>query len=241
MLTRLGYCFRNESLLVQALTHRSASYPTAQGGVPLSNERLEFLGDAVLSLVLSTKLIAQEENFGEGALSQIRSALVNEQMLARLASEVGLDACLLLSSSEERSGGREKASLLADALEALLGSIYLDGGFNEANRVILWLYQPFFDQSLKALLRKDYKSRLQELLQNMFKDRPQYQVVEEHGPEHQREFEVQVSFHAKVLGQGKGLSKKQASQIAARSALDNLQTNPQLLERDHDQSVSKEL
>ena len=233
MLAALEFSFHDESLFIQALTHRSATHMNGQDGLLLSNERLEFLGDAVLSLVLSTELIQQKENFGEGALSQIRSALVNEKTLARLSCEIGLDKCLILSPSEERSGGRQKASLLADAMEALLGSIYIDAGYENAQKVIRLLYRPFFDQPLQDLLRKDYKSRLQELLQNMFKDRPEYQVIEEYGPEHQREFEVQVSFHAKVLGQGKGLSKKQASQIAARSALNNLKHNPQLLEQEH--------
>ena len=232
MLSTLGYCFNNDALLVEALTHRSAAHAVVSGSAVPDNERLEFLGDAVLSLVLSTELLRHDENFGEGALSQIRAALVNEQTLAKLAAEIGLNTCLLLSASEERSGGREKASLLGDAMEALLGAVYLDGGFDLVRQVILGLYQPFFRQSLKTLLRKDYKSRLQELLQNLFKDRPQYQVVEEHGPEHQREFEVQVSFNDRILGQGKGLSKKQASQIAARSALDNLHHNPQLLEKE---------
>lgn len=230
---KLSYSFKDFDLLAEALTHSSAAQEIlrrSKGEIAIPwNERLEFLGDSVLGLVLSTHLLHEPENFAEGQLSKIRAALVNESSLAGLAKDLDLGECLLMSSGENKGGGRVKASVLADALEALLGAIYLDGGFAAAEDVILRLYKVKLSSPLKALIQTDYKSRLQELTQSRFKEAPQYNVVQKVGPEHKSSFQVDVDFRGNKLGSGFGPSKKAASQDAARNALSIVLANPTVL------------
>lgn len=233
--TRLGYQFQNHNLLIEAITHSSAgkTKPSPQNPDQSStwNERLEFLGDSVLGLVISGELLRHPDCFAEGDLSKIRASLVNSQTLAVIAKSIDLGEALILGKSEEKSRGRQKNSLLADALEALLGAIYLDAGFKAAEKVILRLYAPILAKPLHTLIERDYKSRLQELTQEYFRDTPQYDIVQESGPDHDRTFEMEVSLKGLVLGRGHGVSKKAASQAAAMAALEKLGGSPDLLNR----------
>lgn len=220
---RIRYGFKNRGLLLESMTHSSAArfvQKKYQKAVPMPwNERLEFLGDSVLSLVLSAALLQRPEGFPEGQLSKIRASLVNESTLARISRNLQIGSCLLLAPGEERAGGRDKDSVLADALEAFFGAIYLDSGFDAVSRVILDLYQDILTSSLTDLTQQDYKSRLQELTQGAFKEAPVYKVIKREGPDHQLDFAVEVLFRGKSLGMGHGPSKKSASQEAARAAL----------------------
>jgi ribonuclease-3 len=231
----IGYRFKDDQLLIESLLHRSCGLDGMalfKREAATSNERLEFLGDAVLSLALSQVLVEHPAGYDEGDLSQMRAALVNEDALAEIAKKIGLDRCLLLSQSEEKSGGRGKSSLLADALEALLGAVFKEAGFEVAKAVVLRLYDSILANSLKSLLKKDHKTRLQELIQQRFKDRPIYKVVSQCGPEHEKQFAVQVSYRSRILGEGVGNTKKQASQRAAESALFSLESDPGILAAD---------
>lgn len=246
LVRELGYEFKNLNLLYEAVTHSSAvkSLNPADGATsPVDfawNERLEFLGDSVLGLAISAELLRHPDQFAEGDLSKIRASLVNSQTLASLAKSIHLGNALILGKSEERSRGRQKTSLLADALEALLGAIYLDGGFKAAEKTILRLYKPILAKPLHELVERDYKSRLQELTQEHLRDTPTYTISGESGPDHDRQFEMTVSLKGLVLGRGDGVSKKAASQAAARAAFEKLGESPDLLkqliqlERSHD-------
>ncbi len=220
---RVAYEFQNPNLLLESLTHSSAARYVQKKNLHMQslpwNERLEFLGDSVLSLVLSSILLQRPEKFPEGQLSKIRASLVNEQTLARISQSIGVGECLLLGPGEERAGGRNKDSVLADALEAFLGAIYLDSGLENARRVILALYKDILTSSLTDLTQQDYKSRLQELTQGAFKEAPLYKVIAREGPDHQLDFSVEVVFRGFTLGKGHGPSKKTASQDAAKMAL----------------------
>ncbi|SMF54946.1 ribonuclease III [Pseudobacteriovorax antillogorgiicola] len=229
----IGYQFKNTDLLVEALTHSSAAQELlrrSQGELSIPwNERLEFLGDSVLGLVLSTHLLHHPEGFAEGQLSKIRAALVNESSLAGLSKTIGLGRFLLMSVGEEKGRGRHKPSVLADAFEALLGAIYVDGGFAAAEKVILDVYRERLASPLETLIQKDYKSRLQELTQGTYKEAPEYRVVDQKGPDHDISFQVDVNFRGQFLGTGRGPSKKVASQNAARHALETVLENPDIL------------
>lgn len=219
----INYKFSNPDLLVESLTHSSAAQELlrkTQGKAMVPwNERLEFLGDSVLGLTLSSHLMGVSDAYTEGQLSKIRAALVNEASLADLAQSLGLGEQLILGSGEEKGGGRSKTSVLADAMEALFGAIYLDSDYPKAEAVILGLYKEKLSAPLSLLADKDFKSRLQELTQSLYKEAPQYEVVEISGPEHQAMFQVCVSFRGQNLARGEGPSKKSASQDAARQAL----------------------
>ena len=220
---KIDYTFRRRELLLESMTHSSAAR-YLQKRLQLAqempwNERLEFLGDSVLSLVLSSTLLQRPEGFPEGQLSKIRASLVNESTLARISRWLHIGDCLLLGPGEERAGGRNKDSVLADALEAFLGAIYLDSGFESVKRVITNLYNELLASSLTDLTQQDYKSRLQELTQGAFKEAPVYNVIKRDGPDHQLDFAVEVMFRGRSLGTGHGPSKKSASQEAARVAL----------------------
>lgn len=209
----VGYTFQRRELLQEALTHRSAAEAV------LWNERLEFLGDAVLGLAISTELFRSGEHLVEGDLSKLRAAIVNEKCLAAKARSIELGDSLNLGRGEELAGGRNKDSILADATEALLGAVYLDGGFPEAHAVVTRLFRCELDGSSSLTTARDYKTELQELVQERSKYLPVYEVVSEAGPAHQREFEVTVTIDGKLMGRGCGCSKKRASVAAAREAL----------------------
>jgi ribonuclease-3 len=184
------------------------------------NERLEFLGDTVLSLAVSHKLMERKERFDEGELSRIRASLVNEETLAEIARDIGLGECLLLGKGEENSDGRKRDSLLADALEALLGAAFLDKGFDRASELVGQLFFSKLESDVQLLVQMDFKTMLQEVTQDKMRVTPEYEVVGETGPDHDKEFEVVVLLSGEERGRGRGASKKRASQAAAREALD---------------------
>lgn len=211
---RIGYRFSDQSLLDAALTHASA---LAEPG-PRRMEQLEFLGDAVLGLVLGDLLLRQHPEATEGELSQYRAALANTQSLARKARWLGLQSALCLGRGEEKSGGREKESILAAAYEAVLGAIYLDGGCEAARACVA----SHFDVELRQRPRRarfDPKTALQELCQQRFGSLPRYVTVEQSGPDHARRFVVEVTLGERTLGRGSGRSKREAQREAARVAL----------------------
>lgn len=217
----LAYRFINPLLLQEALTHKS--YTNEQKAAAGShNERLEFLGDSVLSLIVSEQLAALLPQASEGALSKHKARLVSEAMLAEAGRRLKLGACLRLGRGEELSGGREKESLLADALEAVIAAVHLDGGLDSSRRVVTGLLEDQFRQVATQQHRAgedDYKTQVQEWCQRRFDSLPSYAVVRESGPDHDKLFEVEVTVNGKTVGRGTGRSKKEAEQSAAKQAL----------------------
>lgn len=217
---RLGYTFRDPALLQSALTHTSflQDNPTAE-----NNQRLEFLGDAVLQLVLTEALFQLFPADREGVLSRHRATLANGVFLARLAREISLDACLRLGASEESTGGRARAAASEDAFEALIGAVYLDSDLPTARRVVLGLYGSLSDRLANIEQVENPKGRLQELVQPKHGNNAlRYEVVRIDGQDHAREYEVVVHLLDRPLGTGRGTSKKLAEESAARAALKNL-------------------
>jgi len=215
---RLGYTFENQALLQRALTHPSFLQDHPEAGE--SNQRLEFLGDSVLQLILAEALFQLYPEQREGALSQRRAALTNGRFLSQLALDLELDASLCLGASEERTGGRRRDSILEDAVEAVIGAIYLDRGFEAGRRVVLGWYGSL-PERLAALLGGDNpKGRLQELIQPAHGNQAlHYEVISTEGAPHEREYEVCVHLHDRLLGSGRGSSKKLAEEAAAQAAL----------------------
>lgn len=205
-------------MLVEALSHRS--WCAERGGRP-SNERLEFLGDAVLGLVVADHAFATYPEVPEGVLAKLRAAVVNAVVLAEVAADLGIGPTLLLGKGEEGSGGREKPSILADATEAVIGAVYLDGGFERARRVVLDELGERIAAAVDDPGESDYKSRLQETSVHLGQGVPRYEV-EGFGPDHARRYLATVYVAERRLGQGEGRSKKDAEQAAARSACDVL-------------------
>jgi ribonuclease-3 len=222
---RLGYQFRDGALCQTALTHKSWINETheAKRG---DNERLEFLGDAVLALVVSDLLMKQFPSHPEGELSKTRAAIVNELGLARVAEELSLGQWIFLGRGEEQAGGRQKRSILSDALEALIGAIYVDGGFGSAYQVAQRLFNPLLADAEVAAGR-DFKSRLQEISQARLQLAPTYTVISQQGPDHDKTFEVAIYLGPTEYGRARGKSKKEAQQAAAAQALDILEADPQ--------------
>ena len=218
----LGYRFEQPALLKLALTHRSVSSDDPSRN---DNERLEFLGDAVLQLVVTDLLYAGFPHLAEGQMAKVRAAVVSRPSLAEIAVELNLGSHLELAPSEVATGGREKASILADAVEAIIGAIYLDGGLESARAMVLGLWTERVNERAKQPGVKDYKTRLQELTA---RDglRPVYDVVGE-GPDHDRRFTATVSVNGAEHGTGIGRSKKEAEQAAAAVALGRLLPDPQ--------------
>ena len=214
---KLDYVFRDASLVETALTHRSWMNET-QDTLRTDNERLEFLGDAVLALVSSDLLMRRFPEQPEGELSKARAAIVNEAGLARIADTLTLGQWIFLGRGEEQAGGRLKRSLLANAFEALVGAVYLDGGFAAAYRVAGQLIEPSL-ADVPAEANKDFKSRLQELAQAKLQMAPSYTVLSERGPDHAKTFEVAILIGDKEYGRAFGRSKKEAQQNAAEQAL----------------------
>ena len=222
--TSLNYIFNDINLLRQAMTHRS--FVNEHSGSSFHhNERLEFLGDAVLNLSLSTILLSQYPDLPEGHLSKIRAGQVNEKSLASLSLQLDLGAYLLIGKGEERTGGREKPSLLADTFEAVLGAIYLDGGFNAALSFIDRLFRSQF-KAANNFSTQDYKTLLQEYCQGRLKTVPEYRVFREEGPDHKKIFFVEVIIGGQVISSGKGRTKKEAQQKGAEKALVQLENTP---------------
>jgi ribonuclease III len=210
---KLGYRFRDRSLLEEALTHRT--FVNEAGGK--DNQRLEFFGDAVLDFLLSDMLLVRFPSSREGELTRIRAALVDEASLATIAAGLELGSCLRLGRGEEKGGGREKRSLLADAFEALLAALYLDGGIDAARRVVSHHFKPLLN-SAEVLAGRDFKTDLQERARLARGQLPRYQLKEATGPDHDRRFTVQIFLGDQLMGEGAGKSKKEAEQAAARAA-----------------------
>ncbi len=220
----LGYRFNSAEQLTAALRHSSFVNEQPQATIS-SNERLEFLGDAVLNMVISHLLMQRFPNLAEGELSRNRAQLVNETHLATIAREIDLGAHLLLGKGESLTDGREKNSLLADATEAVIAAIYLDGGFDAAFTFVENQFRERLRSANHARYETDYKSRLQERVQSTYHEVPRYQVVDEHGPDHDKIFRIRMTV-AGFIAEGDGRSKKMAEQEAARAGLELLDRSP---------------
>ena len=217
----LGYQFKNIGLLREALQH--SSYVNEQRDPDLQdNERLEFLGDAVLDLVITHILMEQFPKTREGDLSRMRATIVNESQLSLVAQRLNLGQHLLLGRGEAQSNGQEKKSILADALEAVIAAVYLDGGLQVGFEVIERQFSEMISHVRDRLAEEDFKSRLQELVQVQFKRIPDYKIVAESGPDHDKTFEVRLSIGNSLTTHGTGKSKKAAEQAAAEVALEKL-------------------
>ncbi|HWB71834.1 MAG TPA: ribonuclease III [Egibacteraceae bacterium] len=224
----LGVVFGERQLLRQALTHRSHAFEA--GGLP-TNERLEFLGDAVLGLVVTDRVYRRFPEAAEGRLAKIRAAAVNAHSLADIGRRLGIGDQVLLGRGEEQSGGRDKDSILADTLEALLGAVYLDQGMEAAAALIDRLFSDLLDDITSRRESLDYKTSLQELTAAQLSTLPSYTLSEE-GPDHQKRFTAVASVGGQALGRGTGRSKKEAEQAAAREAFVALQRRLKVLSDD---------
>lgn len=224
-LPSLHYEFKNPALLAEALTHKS-HVNERKGQDRKHNERLEFLGDAVLSLIISDHLATSFPHLSEGALSKLKAKLVSEQSLAAAAKRLQLGVRLQLGRGEEASKGREKSSLLADALEAVIAAVYLDGGLEASRQFTLTVLRQELHEAQSQLATPgddDYKTRFQEWCQRRYDVLPRYVTVRETGPDHQKLFEVEVQVDGRALGAGQGHSKKEAEQLAAQQALKQME------------------
>ncbi len=215
-LLELGWNGNNYLLYEQALTH--SSYAHEKGHRRANNERLEFLGDAVLELVISDYLYEQYPQLPEGKLTKLRADLVCEASLARLAYRINLGKFIRLGRGEIVGGGASRPSLLSDAVEALIGALYLDLGLEQCRIHVLGLFQPVLIELQEGVLRRDYKTLLQEFSQARFLKTPVYRIINESGPDHNKIFEAEVIIVDDVVGRGKGHSKKEAEQGAAKEA-----------------------
>jgi ribonuclease-3 len=219
--TTLKYRFQDVRLLAQALTHPSYAHEDLAGNSP-DNERLEFLGDAVLSLGITHMIMERLPDRSEGELTRVRASMVNKRALAEVARRMGLGRFVRLGKGEDRGGGRDKASVLADCFEAVVGAIYLDGGYEKTLKML----ETNLADSLRRVIQKrhpqDNKSQLQESVQNQNGTIPRYILVRETGPDHEKQFCVTVSVGGVVVGRGEGKTKKQAEQRAAEQALGEL-------------------
>lgn len=211
---KLRVKFKNQKLLEEAFTHKSYSI---EKGKSADNERLEFLGDSIISAVVAHYLFKRYPNVDEGHLSKIKSQLVSRTSLAQWAQEMSLGQYLFLSQGEEATGGRQRESLLGNVYEALVGALFLDQGFSRAQRFVMRQLA-----KKKRIVETDFKSRLQELMQKKYKIPPNYFVIKEEGPDHAKTFTLEVRMGKRVLGQGEGRSKKEAEQMAAKEALKKL-------------------
>lgn len=213
---RLGYQFRDKNLIIEALTHKSYKKP-------YNNERLEFLGDAVLDLIVGEYLFKKFPNVAEGELSKMRSSLVSEKGFELLALEIGLGEFIFISHAEENNNGRQKASLLSNAFEAVIGAVYLEVGLEWLKKFVESLLEEVYPKIDLDSIFKDYKTTLQELTQAQFGVTPEYVLIRSFGPDHKKEFEVEVRVKEKVLALAQGKSKKLAQQECAKLALEILE------------------
>ncbi len=219
---RLGYRFRDRGLLEHAMTHRSKAHEDPSGGV-VDNESLEFLGDAVLGLVVADMLFRTFPTYSEGQKSKIKANLVSTASLAEMADGLGLGDHMILGRGEEKTGGRRKQALLADTCEALIAALYIDGGLETARHFIVRELSARIDEARQpGYFGRDYKSRLQERLQSLGRSLPAYRVSGEAGPEHRKLFHVEILVDDQPIGQGSGRTKKDAEQEAARLAMETL-------------------
>lgn len=215
LMNTIGYTFADPALLYEALTH--SSYANEGKRQLQSNERLEFLGDSVLGMIAANHLFSSDKS-QEGELTKLRASIVCEQALSSYSRELGLGEYLMLGKGERMNGGKDRPSILADAFEALLAAIYLDGGMEAAREFAL----PFLIKEIASQRRrhfKDYKTQLQEIVQQVPEERVEYVLVGESGPDHCKRFTVEVHLNSNVIGKGVGKSKKEAEQLAAKEAL----------------------
>jgi ribonuclease III len=220
---RAGYRFRNRAILAEALTHRS--YVNESPAGTADNERLEFLGDAVLGFVVSSLLMERYPRLREGELSRLRASLVGEVALSRISVEVGLGDALILGKGEEKTGGRSRPSILAGVFEAVVAALYLDGGIDVAARFIRQIFEPLVEETGSRLSR-DRKTELQELVQATTGTVPRYAVTDVTGPEHEPQYTVSVSVDGELVASGVGRNRKAAEQEAAKDALERLRRQP---------------
>lgn len=217
----IGYRFEDQTRLTEALTHSSYSNER-KGESPQNNERLEFLGDAVLSIAISEYLFRQYATLPEGELTKIRSKVVCEATLSDCARKLSLGEAMRFGRGEEMTGGRQRASILADAFEALIAAIYLDGGMAPAADFVRRQLKRPVEDAISGKVFLDYKTHLQELIQTRRENRIRYEIVREEGPDHCKVFHTQVLLNETIVGSGQGRSKKEAEQEAARAAIDAL-------------------
>lgn len=219
----LDYSFRERGILIEALTHRSFHHENPDTASSY-NERLEFLGDSVLGLVIVEHLFNYSREFTEAVMSKIKSYLVRGSVLSEIAAGLSLGRYLRLGRGEEDTGGRRKRSILANALEAVFGAVYLDGGYDAAREVILRLFRERVASVISSGQYHDYKTELQEKSQMLFGVLPEYRLIGQTGEEHRKVFTVEVCITNRVYGRGRGKNKKEAQMIAAKEALERLGT-----------------
>jgi ribonuclease-3 len=218
----IGYEFRNKKLLLEALTHKSYYHENKTKTVSY-NERLEFLGDSVISLIIVEYLFRHEHRYAESVLAKMKSYLVSESVLAGIARSIHLGDSVFFGKGEEATGGRDKQSILADALEALVGAVYLDGGYDKTGQIVLALFEDIMSDTMSSGDFCDYKTELQEMSQSLCGALPEYRVIRQRGEEHKRVFTVAVFLEGKKLGIASGRRKKEAEILAARKALEKIQ------------------
>jgi len=215
----IGYRFDDETLLKKALTH--GSYVNEKdAGADKNNERLEFLGDAFFDAIISEELYRRLHDVEEGVLTKLRALVVCEKSLADCGRQIKVGKYILVGKGEECTGGRDKDALLADALEAVIGAVYLDGGYEAAKDVVLRLFKSRMDDALSGKLASDYKTTLQEKLQAAGEARISYELDREEGPDHDKVFHINLFYAGRLIGAGQGRSKKEAEQNAAKEALE---------------------
>ncbi|MDD3839644.1 MAG: ribonuclease III [Clostridia bacterium] len=218
----IGYKFKNKKNLLTAITH--SSYANEHNKIDYEcNERLEFLGDSVLNLTISDYLFNKYQSLDEGDLTRIRAGIVSSTPLAIAARKMRLGDYLLLGKGEENTGGRYRDSILADGFEAVIGSIYIDGGLEQARDFVLTRLKHNIDQVIEGKGFRDYKTLLQEKAQMNSKPKIEYQIVDEKGPEHDKIFYVKVKLNDKIYGEGTGKTKKEAEQVAAKNAVEKME------------------
>lgn len=217
----IGYTFGDRSVLLQSLTHKSYGHEFYQEK-PIAlrdNERLEFLGDAILDVIISDLLLETFPHANEGQLSKMRAAIVNEKTLAQLARTIMIQECIRLGKGEAQTGGQDKPSILSSTFEAIIAAIYLDGGFAAVYPVVRHIFSPLFAQEEGLITFYDHKTQLQEIVQARWKVTPSYHLIEAIGPDHAKIFEIEVRMNGRTLAIARGSSKKEAEQNAARAAI----------------------
>lgn len=232
----LQYCFSRKELLLEALTHKSY-YHENRNKTDVHNERLEFLGDSVIGFVIVEFLFLHEESFNEAVLAKIKSYIVSEPVFAEIAQELSLGESLFLGKGEKSTGGTTKKSILANTFEAVIGAVYLDGGFETTKKIIRRLFHERILHAMESGDFFDYKTELQEKSQMLFGKLPEYHVIRQQGDEHERIFTVAVSLNGKRLGIASGRKKKEAEALAAKKALESVSESAKINEVDMDPEV----
>jgi ribonuclease III len=232
----IGYTFRDKRLLLEALTHKSY-YHENRGVAPSYNERLEFLGDSVIGLIIVEYLFLHERSYTEAVLAKIKSYIVSEPVFAEIGASLSLGPCLLLGKGEKSTGGMTKKSILANTFEAVIGALYLDAGLSRTREIVHRLFRERIEAAIGSGDYFDYKTELQEKSQLLYGTLPEYRVIRQQGEEHQRIFTVAVFLLGKQLGAASGRRKKEAETLAAKEALLKMPSSPEVDEVDMDAKV----